>query len=265
MRLRLFQVDAFADRVFTGNPAAVVPLESWLEDATLQAIAGENNLSETAYFVPEDGGYHLRWFTPTREVDLCGHATLASAHVLFHHLGATDEVLRFRSQGGDLRVRRDGDLLELDFPEHRPTACTTPPGFSALLGADPDEVLLAREIPAGRIYLARLADEAAVRSLTPDPAGFEPAGVLNLMVTAPGEDADFVSRYFAPGSGIDEDPVTGSAHCTLAPYWAARLGRSSLTAFQASARGGHLRCRLVDGRVLIAGHATMYLQGEIDI
>ncbi len=262
MKLPIYQVDAFTDAVFGGNPAAVCPLDAWLPDPVLQRIASENNLSETAYFVPNsDGSYHLRWFTPTIEVELCGHATLASAWVLFNLLGAPGEAVRFTTNAaGALTVGRDGDRLVMDFPARPPKPHPAPANLAAILGAKPQEVRAAGKL------LVRLADAESVRTLTPNIppiAEFETKGVI---VTAPGDAADpvdFVSRYFAPHAGIPEDPVTGSAHCVLAPYWAEKLGKTDLTARQVSARGGSLHCTVAGDRVLIAGQAALYLQGSI--
>ncbi len=266
MRRPLFQVDAFTDRTFAGNPAAVVPLETWLPDRVLQAIALENNLSETAFVVPEgEARWHLRWFTPKCEVDLCGHATLATAWVLLRYLGAGAQELRFRSRSGDLTVRRDGELLELDFPAYPPTRLEAMPGLEEALGVACRELWLARRSSTGRILMVVLGSEEQVKAVRPDLPAFPRLDIANLMVTAPGREVDFVSRYFAPASGIPEDPVTGSAHCTLAPYWASRLARPELSARQVSERGGELRCRVVGDRVRIAGRAAPYLVGEIEI
>jgi PhzF family phenazine biosynthesis protein len=259
--LRLFQVDAFADTVFRGNPAAVCPLEDWLDEQTMQAIAEENNLSETAFFVRSAGGYRLRWFTPRAEVDLCGHATLASAHILFTCLGFEGDALSFETRSGTLVVRRDGDLLVMDFPAAPPTICADPP--AALLqglGATPDEILR-----GGPDYFAVYADEAAVQALQPDFGVLVSLESRGVCVTAPGTESDFVSRYFAPSFGIDEDPVTGSTHTTLVPYWAKRLGKSRLHARQISRRGGDLYCEDRGERVSIAGRATLYLEGRIRV
>lgn len=259
MELRQYQVDAFSARVFEGNPAAVCPLPGWLDDALLQAIASENNLSETAFFVPvADGSFALRWFTPVAEVDLCGHATLASAHVLFHHLGYNEAVIRFSTRSGELRVQRRGDWLDMDFPAQPPVVCPCPPPLLIQgLGCTPVAVL------AGEDYIAVLANAEAVRTLKPDLgalAGLDRRGVI---ITAAGQDCDFVSRFFAPRYGIPEDPVTGSAHCALTPYWAERLGRPRLQARQLSARGGTLECLLMGERVLLSGQAVTFMQADI--
>lgn len=260
MKLSLHQVDAFTDRPFAGNPAAVCPLPRWLDDAVLAAIAAENNLSETAFVVPDGDGWELRWFTPTAEVDLCGHATLATAFVLFGQ-HPDRERLRFATrQAGELAVSRRGDELVLDFPARPPSVVETPPGLvDALDGIEPLAVLRATKT------MAVFADETTVRALAPDLAYVVTMEGDGLIVTAPGDEVDFVSRYFAPHVGIDEDPVTGSAHCTLTPYWAQRLGRDTLRARQVSARGGDLTCTLRGDRVELAGRAVRYLEGTIEI
>ena len=262
MKLPLYWIDAFTDRVFAGNPAAVVPLERWLPDDVLQRIAFENGLSETAFFVRTDvARLHLRWFTPAVEVDLCGHATLASAHTLFAELAQPGETVTFDSRSGPLTVARHADgKLELDFPA-RPTndASEASPILLRALGRAPESIFVA---PAR--WLCVYPHAADVRDLRPDHALLAQITPGRIMVTAPGDgNCDFVSRYFAPDAGIPEDPVTGSAHCTLVPYWAARLGRNSLHARQVSARGGELWCELRNDRVGIAGRAVLYLRGEI--
>ncbi len=260
MRLPLYQVDAFADRPFTGNPAAVCPLEDWLSDEVMQAIAAENNLSETAFFAPEEEGWRLRWFTPTTEMDLCGHATLASAFVIFRFLAPHRDRVVFRTrQAGDLTVSRDGELLALDFPARPPAPCPAPPDLGAALGSEPTKVLAARD------YVALYDGPDRVAALSPDFAALAKLGRA-VIVTAPGRgEVDFVSRFFAPALGVDEDPVTGSAHCTLIPYWAAWLGKTRLEARQLSRRGGSLSCELRGDRVTIAGRALLYLTGIIEI
>ena len=260
MRIPIYQVDAFADRLFGGNPAAVCPLEAWLPDETMQAIGAENNLSETAFLVPEGDGYRLRWFTPKVEVDLCGHATLASAHVVFSHLHPEWQRVVFHTLSGRLEVRRDGDRLVLDFPSRPARLCDVPDELVAALGKEPDAVVLAHE------YLAVYPDERTVRSLMPDmPRLAATTREYGVIVTAPGDDCDFVSRFFAPAVGIPEDPVTGSAHCALTPYWAERLGKRTLHARQVSARGGELWCEDRGERVTIAGRAVPYLEGTIEV
>jgi len=260
MRIPLFQVDAFAQRVFHGNPAAVCPLDHWIPDETLQAIAAENNLSETAFVVAEDDGWRIRWFTPACEVDLCGHATLAAAWVLFtEHLGDADSVT-FHSRSGPLTVRREpGERLALDFPALRGEPVEDTTALAEALGAAPVEALGAMD------YLAVLETEAQVRGLAPDLAALAHLDRRGVIVTAPGTDVDFVSRFFAPAAGVPEDPVTGSAHAMLTPYWAARLEKSYLVAAQLSARGGTLYCEDRGPRVIIAGDARLYMSGNIDI
>lgn len=259
MRLTLHQVDAFTDRVFGGNPAAIVPLETWLPEPTMQAIAMENQLSETAFFVRDGDAYHIRWFTPTAEVPLCGHATLASAWVLFHALGAPGDTVVFSSASGPLRVTRDGDRMFLDFPAYALSPYDGPREAIDALGRAPTSTL-------GRqgLLFAIYDDEATVRAIAPDFAALKRAN-QKALVTAPGTDVDFVSRFFAPTFGIDEDPVTGSAHCSLIPYWAARLGKDKLRARQVSARGGELDCALRGDRVSIGGRAVRYLEGTIEV
>ncbi len=256
MNLRQFQIDAFASRPFQGNPAAVCPLESWLPDALLQAIAEENNLSETAFFVPSTKGYALRWFTPVAEVDLCGHATLASAHVLYEILGHDQPSITFETRSGDLIVERRGTQLVMDFPACLPRPCSLPDPLAEGLGRRPVEVL------AGDDYLAVFETEAEVRAIVPDQALLARLDLRGVCVTAPGLEADFVSRFFAPKLGIPEDPVTGSAHCMLTPYWAGKLGRNILNARQVSRRGGEIGCEIVceprGDRVQLAGSAGLY-------
>jgi PhzF family phenazine biosynthesis protein len=253
----IYQVDAFSNAVFSGNPAAVCPLEQWLPDNQLQAIAAENNLAETAYFVRNGDGFHLRWFTPVCEVELCGHATLASAYVLFNELRERGNVVRFHTKSGELRVRRDGDLLALDFPARPPENVPDNPELIAALGGEPQELLAARD------YLVRYETEKEVRALTPNMEALMHIDRFATIVTAPGTDCDFVSRFFAPAKGIPEDPVTGSAHCTLIPYWAAKTGKTTLRARQVGRRGGELHCKLNDDRVEIAGHGALFLRGTI--
>ncbi len=259
MELPIFQVDAFSGAVFSGNPAAVCPLEAWLPDATLQAIAAENNLSETAYFVRNNGRFDLRWFTPACEVDLCGHATLASAYVLFHELNEASDTLRFQTKSGELIVKRQGDRLAMDFPARPPKAIDADPGLAAALGGSPTEILAARD------YLIRYKSANDVRGLSPDMEALKKIDRFAFIVTAPGDDCDFVSRFFAPAKGIPEDPVTGSAHCTLIPYWAKQLGKTTLHARQIGRRGGELFCKLAGDRVEIAGYGALFLAGRIRV
>ena len=260
MRLRLFQVDAFTRRVFGGNPAAVVPLERWLDDATLQGIATENNLAETAFFVGGAGDYHIRWMTPATEVDLCGHATLASGWVVFHALEPGRTTVTFQSRSGPLGVAADGELLALDFPSRAPEPDPTAlPLLAEALGRKPEAVLHSRD------YLAVFATEDDVRALKPDMTKVAALDRMAVIATAAGRDCDFVSRFFAPAVGIPEDPVTGSAHSTLVPYWSGRLGKKDLFARQVSARGGELVCEDRGERVRIAGRAVRYLEGTIEV
>lgn len=261
MKLPLFQIDAFTSELFRGNPAAVVVLEAWLPDATLQAIGLENNLSETAFIVPRDGTFELRWFTPEVEVDLCGHATLAGAHALFHHGYARgSEVVFHCRQAGRLTVNRDGDLLSMDFPARPPAVSTLDRAAVAeALGAMPSEMVAARDL------LAVFDRQSDVEALRPDFAKVRALDTFAVIVSAPGDRSDFVSRFFAPRAGIDEDPVTGSAHCTLVPYWSRRLGKPELHALQVSRRGGELYCLDRGERVAIAGRAVEYLRGEITL
>ncbi len=258
MRLPLYQIDAFADAVFKGNPAGVVPLEAWLADELMQAIAAENNLSETAFFIRQGDEYGLRWFTPAVEVDLCGHATLATAFLIFTRLDPERGRVRFHTRSGVLEVLRVGERLEMDFPAWPPKPCPEPPGLAAALGATPQEVLASRD------YLVRLESAEAVAALKPDFAGL---GRLDraVIATAEGQGCDFVSRFFAPNFGIAEDPVTGSAHSTLIPYWSQRLGKEDLFARQISQRVGTLYCRDRGDRVVIAGDAVLYLEGTIHV
>jgi predicted PhzF superfamily epimerase YddE/YHI9 len=259
MEAPLFQVDAFTDHVFAGNPAAVCPLPRWPDAGILQAIASENNLSETAFLVGSGHEYELRWFTPVAEVDLCGHATLASAFVLFERYGAEGD-LTFHTRKGELSVRRSAEgLLRMDFPALPAESADPPEGMLAALGGSPAEVLLADD------FLVSYADERAVRELAPDFTALRGVGARGVIVTAPGDTVDFVSRFFAPDLGIPEDPVTGSAHCTLAPYWAEHLGKSKLHARQVSRRGGELWCELRGERVEISGNAVLYLSGSINV
>ncbi len=260
MELRLYQVDAFADRLFGGNPAAVCPLESWLPDEVMQQIAAENNLAETAFYVRAGQGFHIRWFTPTVEVDLCGHATLASAYVAFHYDSAPGDVVEFASKSGSLKVRREGELLVLDFPADRVEPVSVPQLLIDALGREPIETYKGKTD-----YLVVYGVEEHVAALQPDFADLAMVPARGIIVTAPGRHVDFVSRFFGPQVGVPEDPVTGSAHTTLTPYWSARLGKCELTAMQLSKRQGRLTCRKVGGRVEIAGRAVPYLQGTISI
>jgi len=258
MKLPIYQVDAFASEVFRGNPAAIVPLDRWIEPALMQAIAAENNLAETAFFVmgkePE-----IRWFTPRVEMDLCGHATLASAYLLFDRFEPGRTQVTWASKSGPLTVTRGNDLLALDFPCRPPVANGVPAGLETALGAAPREVLTSRDV------FAVFEHEDDVRGLTPDFAKILELDVHGVIVTAPGKGVDFVSRFFAPKVGVPEDPVTGSAHCVLTPYWARRLGKKQLHAHQVSERGGELWLEDRGERVTISGRAVLYLEGTISV
>jgi predicted PhzF superfamily epimerase YddE/YHI9 len=259
MDIRLFQIDAFTSHVFSGNPAAVCPLKGWLDDGLMQLIARENNLSETAFFAPEGQGFRIRWFTPLTEVDLCGHATLASAFVIFTELYPSLREVSFASRSGVLAVRRSGDMLALDFPSMPPVSCKPPRELLEGLGKEPAQVLRSSD------YFVVFDHEDDVRILRPRMDLLKKLALRGVIVTAKGTAADFVSRFFAPGVGIDEDPVTGSAHCALTPYWAKRLGRKDLHALQISERGGELFCTQEGERVIIAGSAVKYLEGTITL
>lgn len=264
MKLQLFQVDAFTRRPLAGNPAAVCPLAEWLPDDRMQSLARENNLSETAFIIGgTDGSYGLRWFTPTTEVDLCGHATLASAYVIWNCLADRTPVLDFDTRSGHLTADRRDGRIALHFPETPVEGCPAPPGgLAEALGLAPAEVFVTRQ---RNTLLPVYECEDDVRNLTPDFRSIAALGRICVNPTAPGTEVDFVSRYFAPSFGIDEDPVTGSAHCALTPFWADRLGKERLHARQVSPRGGELFCeRSADG-VVIAGHAALYMEGTITL
>lgn len=260
MDIPIYHIDAFSGRLFAGNPAAVCVLFAWLPDDVMQAIAAENNLSETAFIIGRDGKYAIRWLTPKVEVDLCGHATLASAFVIFEHLEPSCRRIVFDSRSGPLAATRDGELLALDFPARAAQPCDIPAELTAALGCRPVETL------KGDDYLAVFDSENDVRAIAPQfDALARLSGVEGVIITAPGSEADFVSRYFAPAVGIPEDPVTGAAHCSLVPFWAKRLGKTQLHALQISTRGGELFCEHRGERVLLAGRAVQYLQGAIRI
>jgi PhzF family phenazine biosynthesis protein len=255
--IELHQVDAFADAPFRGNPAAVCFPPADASDAWLQAVAAEMNLSETAFLWPEGDAWRLRWMTPLVEVDLCGHATLASAHVLFQ-TGRATELARFLTRSGELTAERRGDRIELDFPASSIEPCDPPPGLLEALGLDRARVLETRFD-----YLVVIDDEARLRALSPDHRALRDLGVRGVIVTTKSRDFDFISRFFAPGSGIDEDPVTGSAHCALAPFWSRELGTTTFRAYQASPRGGTLEVELRGERVKLRGRAITVLRGEL--
>ena len=259
--LTLYQLDAFTDRPFGGNPAAVCPLDAWLSDDLLQQIALENNLSETAYLVPDGEDYHLRWFTPALEVNLCGHATLATAQVVLDKLRPGADVVTFKTLSGELTVSRDGEQLVMDFPVLPAQSEIPTPDLLAPLGAVPVESYKIRELHGAPYLLAVFDSEADVAALAPNFSAMQ----ANIIATAPGHQVDFVSRFFAPMSGVPEDPVTGSAHCTLTPYWADRLGKTVMQARQISARGGDVGCRLVGERVYLSGSCVYFMQGRITI
>jgi len=259
MRYPIYQVDSFTGRLFGGNPACVVPLDSWLCDELLFAIAKENAVPETAFFVCEGSGFRLRWFTPDIEMDLCGHATLAAAHVLFKHMGYTESSISFGSQSGTLTVEREGELIVLSLPSRMPLPASLPNELMEGLNIKPKEVYKSRD------YVLVYDSEDDIRQLTPDRQKFDrinldPGG---LAVTAPGTESDFVSRFFTPQASIFEDPVTGSAHCSLTPFWAQRLKKTLLSARQLSERGGELCCELSNKRVKLKGKAVTYMQGEL--
>jgi PhzF family phenazine biosynthesis protein len=260
MKLPLWQVDAFASRRFAGNPAAVVPLEAWLPDETMQAVAAENNLAETAFVVAQGEDYAIRWFTPGVEVPLCGHATLASAWVVLNKLEPGRDRVTFHSKSGPLAVARDGERLSMDFPVNAvETSTSGNPGLVAALGAAP------KALHSGSMWLAVYESEAQVRALKPDFAAKALLDIFGVIATAPGDECDFVSRFFAPQAGINEDPVTGAAHTRLVPYWAGKLNKTKLLARQVSSRGGQLWCELKGDRVILAGHVVPYLEGTIEI
>jgi PhzF family phenazine biosynthesis protein len=259
MNLPIFQIDAFTSRRFRGNPAAVVVLDEWLPDEVMAAIAAENNLSETAFVIPHPEVAPLRWFTPTIEVDLCGHATLATAHVILNSYRPETKGIRFATRSGELGVSRRDELLCMDFPARPPKPIILGEALVAALGAQPREVLMARDI------LAVFDSEDEVKRLRPDFDRIAALDAFAVIATARGDHVDFVSRFFAPAAGVPEDPVTGSAHCTLTPYWAEELGKHQLTAHQVSARGGELLCEMLGDRVAIAGATIEYLHGEITV
>jgi PhzF family phenazine biosynthesis protein len=261
MRISIFQVDAFTSRRFAGNPAAVMPMQDFPADEILQAIAAENNLSETAFLVPSEGEYRVRWFTPMVEVPLCGHATLASAAVVMEMLEPGRDRVVFHSASGPLTVKREGARYAMDFPARPSEPCATPTGLAQALGVEPVEVLV-NEFN----YMAVIENETMLRSLAPDMMALARIGRPGVIVTAASDgDYDFVSRYFAPAKGIAEDPVTGAAHCMLAPYWATRLGKTEFRAYQASRRGGEMVCRVAGDRVELQGACAFYMKGEVEV
>lgn len=259
MKLKLYQIDAFTDKIFSGNPAAVVPLDNWPDDKTLQNIALENNLSETAFFVDKGEKFHIRWFTPTSEVDLCGHATLASGYVIKNILGYERDEVLLDSRSGELKVGFDGELISLDFPSRIVQPADIKEELVAALGKRPTEAYF------NKTYLAVFEDQNDVEELTPNIRDFLKLNTHGVIITSPGNKEDFVSRFFAPDVGVDEDPVTGYAHTILTPFWAKKLQKNKLTARQLSRRGGELICESLENRVKISGKAKLYLEGEINI
>ena len=257
MVLEIYQVDAFANKVFSGNPAAVCPLEEWLENELMLKIAAENNLSETAFFVHTEQGYHIRWFTPTAEVDLCGHATLASAWVIFNELGEEKKEIELQSRSGILKVKREGKSLQLDFPTQEPVECEAPMELIEAFNFQATKTLKCDD------YIVVFEDPASVREASPDLRKLSQIDLRGVAVTAPGKEFDFVCRFFAPKYGIDEDPVTGSAYTQLVPYWSKVLGKNNFKVRQVSQREGELECILEDNRVLIKGEACLYMKGQI--
>lgn len=259
MEIKMFQIDAFTDNVFAGNPAAVCPLDKWLPDEIMQRIAMENNLSETAFFVKEGEDYRIRWFTPVDEVDLCGHATLASAFALFTLLNYKKEKIVFHSRSGPLYISREDDWLTMDFPAQPPQRCDPPSQLLSAFSIKPREVLKSED------YFVVFDNEDEILRLRPNMEKLKQLDLRGIIVTAPGKEVDFVSRFFAPALGVDEDPVTGSAHCELTPYWAQKLNKNKFKARQLSLRGGFIRTELRGDRVLILGKAVKYLEGKITI
>lgn len=263
MKLTLYQIDAFTNHLFSGNPAAVIPLDQWISDSLMQRLAMENNLSETVFFVPAaraDADYEIRWFTPEVEINLCGHATLAAAFVLFHVMGYSAPAIRFHSKSGILTVTRNLDKLSMDFPAWKPKPLSSwPPELATALGK-----VTITGVHQYRDFLVELADEHMVQLCQPDFTLLKKLG-QKVIITAKGSKADFVSRFFAPSAGVDEDPVTGSAHSQLIPYWGEKLGKKSLFARQLSKRGGELWCEYLGDRVTIAGQCVFYMKGEIDL
>ena len=260
MKIPIYQVDAFADKIFSGNPAAVCPLKNWLPDDLMQKIAMENNLSETAFFVKNGNEFEIRWFTPAIEVDLCGHATLATAHVLFNHLNYENDIIFLKSRSGDLRVKKEDELLVLDFPSGFYEGISTPSKLSEALGKKPIETGQALDY-----LIAVFDDEEFIKDLKPDFQKLKLLPYHAIIITSASKEYDFVSRMFAPAIGIDEDPVTGSAHTILTPFWSRKLKKTNLHAKQVSARGGDLRCKISGDRVEIGGNAVTYLVGEIEV
>lgn len=260
MKLPIYQIDAFAEKVFEGNPAAIVPLENWLTDLEMQKIALENNLSETAFFVPVERGFHIRWFTPVAEVNLCGHATLATAHVIFNHLNFEGNEILFNSKSGILKVTRENDLIVLNFPASPVNSVEIPADIAKAFHIQPVACYRGRDD-----YMLVYKNETQVKELKPDFQQLVYAKTRGVICSSLSEKYDFVSRFFAPAVGVNEDPVTGSAHTMLIPFWSEKLGKKELTARQISARGGILHCKNLGERVAIGGKAVTYLVGEIQV
>jgi len=259
MKLNIYQIDAFANKPFEGNPAAICPLKSWLSDVLMQSIAAENNLSETAFFIPTDAGYHIRWFTPTHEVDLCGHATLASAFVIFSILEYKEKTIIFSSKSGELMVSKNEQWLEMDFPASVPNLCVIPKQITIAFQSQPIECLKAQD------YIVVFKNEAEILNAKPDMSLLNQLDLRGVIITASSKDYDFVNRFFAPKFGINEDPVTGSAFTQLTPYWSEKLNKKELIAKQVSKRGGEVNCVYLDKRVKILGKAVKYMTGSIEI
>ncbi len=259
MKINVYQVDAFANKPFEGNPAAICPLQAWLPEQTMQALAAENNLSETAFFVPEGDGFALRWFTPQTEVDLCGHATLAAAYVLFEELDYQGEEVQFSTKSGALSVMRDGDSLRMDFPAQPPLPFELPMSLVQAFSATPEDCLKFADI------VAVFSSEELVRNAEPDMLLLAKLDCRGIIITAESTEYDFIARWFGPRTGINEDPVTGSAFTQLVPYWANRLGKKKFRAKQVSERGGEVTCELAGNRVLISGKAVVFMRGIIEI
>ncbi|HXS37321.1 MAG TPA: PhzF family phenazine biosynthesis protein [Flavipsychrobacter sp.] len=260
MQIKIYQVDAFANKVFSGNPAAVCPLSKWLDDSTMQKIAMENNLAETAFYVKEGNGFRIRWFTPATEVDLCGHATLATAFVIFNYENYSDSEINFVSRSGILNVRKQYDLFTMNFPTDVYNHVDLSPELTKGFNVKPVEAYKGKTD-----FMLVFENEAQIKNMKPDFQSIEKLPCRGIIITAKGEKIDFVSRFFAPQSGINEDPVTGSAHTTLTPYWAQKLGKNELTAIQLSPRIGYLKCKYLGERVEISGNAVLYLVGNIEI
>lgn len=264
MKLTLYQIDAFTDKLFGGNPAAVIPLREWIDEKLMQNIATENNLSETVFFVPvkdsNEADFEIRWFTPEVEINLCGHATLASAYVIFNYLNFDKPEIKFNSQSGILKIGKNDSLIAMNFPSWPPVECNNPPLNlkNALGGADIVGLYNNRDL------LAELSDEDAVKNCKPDFSLIQSTG-YKIIITAPGKDVDFVSRFFAPTAGVNEDPVTGSAHSQLIPFWSNKLSKQEMTARQLSKRGGVLHCKQMGDRVIMSGNCVFFMKGEIEL